>query len=58
MKKQTKLCPFKKQMKRSFPRNQRGNLDMVITERLDTCAGERCMAYNDGKCLRLARKEA
>ena len=31
---------------------------MEITERLGTCAGERCMAYNKGTCLRLAGKEA
>ena len=57
MKNQTKLCPFKKQLRRSFPPRKSGKLDMVITERLDTCAGERCMAYNGGKCLRLTRQE-
>jgi hypothetical protein len=58
MKKQIKLCPFKKKIKRCFPRDIHRNLDIVITERLDTCAGERCMAYSDGKCLRLSGKEA
>ena len=52
MKKQIKLCPFKKKIKRCFPRDIHRNLDIVITERLDTCAGERCMAY------RLSGKEA
>lgn len=58
MEKQIKLCPFKKQIKHSFPRDGNRKPCMILTERLDTCAGERCMAYSDGKCLRLSRKEA
>lgn len=58
MKNRTKLCPFKKQIKRSLRNNKYGKPDMEIAERLGTCVGERCMAYNEGKCLRLTRKEA
>lgn len=58
MDKQKKLCPFKKQLRRTFSRAKGGNPEMTITERFDTCEGDRCAAYKNGKCLRLSGKEA
>ena len=53
----TRLCPFKKQIKRTIRHGECGELDMIVSDRLGYCAGERCMAYKDGHCLRLESLE-
>ena len=53
----TRLCPFKKQIKRTIRRGKHGEPDITMSDRLDYCAGERCMAYKDGHCLRLESSE-
>lgn len=58
MENQKKLCPFKKQIKREFHRAGQRPADMVLKERLGYCAGERCMAYQKGRCLRLESEGA
>lgn len=52
-----RLCPFKKQIKRTFKCGKRGEPDIIASDRLGYCAGDRCMAYKDGHCLRLERLE-
>lgn len=57
MKNQTKkICPFKKQIERKIKRGKHGEPDVIMTERFDCCAGDRCMAYRGGKCARIAEK--
>ena len=34
-----------------------GEPDIIASDRLGYCAGDRCMAYKDGHCLRLERPE-
>ena len=51
-KQQKPLCPFKRIIERDYS-GQRGMTAM--REKLDVCAGDRCMAYQrkDGTCKRL-----
>lgn len=56
-KEKTRLCPFKKQIKKTFRRGKHGEPDMIVSDRLGYCAGERCMAYKDGRCLRIEKIE-
>lgn len=48
MKNDKKICPFKKTITMRVGRQ--------YSERFAQCAGERCMAYQDGKCLRLSKE--
>lgn len=52
-----RICPFKKQIKRTFKCRKHGEPDIIASDRLGYCAGDRCMAYKDGHCLRLERLE-
>ncbi len=48
--KKSRLCPYKKIIEQSY----NGLTGAYTTnERFAPCAGERCMAYNSGKCRRL-----
>lgn len=46
-----KICPFKKTVVRKF---RCGVLS--YSERFAGCAGEKCMAFKEGRCLRLESK--
>lgn len=47
-----KLCPFKKNIERSF---EKRSGKVTLQERFAPCAGEKCMAYDRyrGQCRRL-----
>ena len=57
MKDTRKLCPFKKEIGQKYGREQDGKLGHTAKERLGYCAGDKCMAYRDGRCLRLEKGE-
>lgn len=57
MKNKKKLCPFKKEIVQEYGWEKNGKRSHTIRERLGCCAGNKCMAYCDGSCLRLKRKE-
>lgn len=48
--KQKPLCPFKK-VAEKYHSSFTGKT--TTKERFDVCAGERCMAYHGGRCLRV-----
>lgn len=48
MKKETRLCPYKKGVKRN---------GMEVYDIFRKCEGENCMAYKDGNCLRLQSED-
>lgn len=52
-----RFCPFKKQIIRKIKRDRRMAIP-ELRERFEMCAGDRCMAYTGGRCLRLEGKEA
>lgn len=52
-----RFCPFKKQIIRKIKRDRRMAIP-ELHERFEMCAGDRCMAYTSGRCLRLEGKEA
>lgn len=53
-KEEKKLCPFKKTTDLEY---NGYNSKKTVHERFEVCAGERCMAYSKGKCLRLKTAE-
>lgn len=57
MKNERKLCPFKKEIGQRYGREKDGKLGHFVKERLGYCAGDKCMAYQNGRCLRLTSKE-
>ncbi len=57
MKNERKLCPFKKEIGQRYGREKDGKLGHFVKERLGYCAGDKCMAYQNGRCLRLTGKE-
>lgn len=48
--KQKPLCPFKKVVEKDYSHTTGKT---TIMERFDVCAGERCMAYQGNRCLRV-----
>ncbi len=57
METEKKFCPFKKQIKQATQRDGRGMIrTLLVSDRLGYCSGERCMAYKDGRCLRVEKK--
>lgn len=48
--KNKKFCPFKKTVTRKF---QNGVLS--YSDKFAECAGEKCMAFKNGQCLRLQK---
>lgn len=57
MDKETRFCPFKKEVTRTMKRGKSEELVTGYYDKFKRCAGEHCMAYQNGKCLRL-QKEA
>lgn len=57
MKNERKLCPFKKEIGQRYEWEKDGKLGHFVKERLGYCAGDKCMAYQNGRCLRLTGKE-
>lgn len=57
MKNERKLCPFKREIEQRYGREKGGKLGHFVKERLGYCAGDKCMAYQNGSCLRLTGKE-
>lgn len=57
MKNERRLCPFKKEIGQRYGREKDGKLSHFVKERLGYCAGDKCMAYQNGRCLRLTGKE-
>ena len=57
MKNERRLCPFKKEIGQRYGREKDGKLGHFVKERLGYCAGYKCMAYHNGRCLRLTGKE-
>lgn len=57
MKNERRLCPFKKEIGQRYGREKDGKLGHFAKERLGYCAGDKCMAYHNGRCLRLTGKE-
>lgn len=57
MKNERKLYPFKKEIGQRYGREKDGKLGHFVKERLGYCAGDKCMAYQNGRCLRLTGKE-
>lgn len=58
MNKEARFCPFKKEVARTMRRGKGGELVTGYYDKFKSCAGERCMAYKNGDCLRLSGKEA
>ena len=57
MKNERRLCPFKKEIGQRYGREKDGKLGHFVKERLGYCAGDKYMAYHNGRCLRLTGKE-
>lgn len=56
MDKETRFCPFKKEVVRTMERRKSGELAAGYYDKFKQCAGVRCMAYQNGKCLRLQKE--
>ncbi|WP_455619618.1 hypothetical protein [Eisenbergiella sp.] len=57
MDKETRFCPFKKEITRTMRRGKSGELEMEYYEKFKRCTGARCMAYDEGGCLKLTPRE-
>lgn len=53
--KETRFCPFKKEVTRTVRRGKEGELINGYYDKFKGCAGDRCMAYQGGECLRLQK---
>ena len=49
-----RLCPFRK---RVYSEYMRDPIRQIHKDKFAECAEGRCMAYRDGKCLRLEREQ-
>lgn len=57
MNKETRLCPFKKEVTRTMRRGKSGELETGYYDKFKRCAGSHCMAYNDGNCRKLLAQD-
>jgi hypothetical protein len=57
MSKETRFCPFRRVLTRQRTRIAENRAEENFKDRFGGCCGERCMAYRDGRCLRLEKKE-
>lgn len=52
-----RLCPFKRIFIRQHRRATQDAMQEVYKDKLGKCDGENCMAYKDGRCLRLEKSK-
>lgn len=52
-----KVCPFRKSISRIIKRTPDSVFSNKLVEEFCKCLGTRCMAFSNGTCLRLSKKE-
>lgn len=57
MSKETRFCPFRRVLTRQRTRITENRAEENFKDRFGVCCGKRRMAYRDGRCLRLEKKE-
>lgn len=58
MSKETRFCPFMRKLTREHWRTAQDRVAESYKDRFGKCIGEKCMAYENGRCKRLEREGA
>lgn len=56
MSKETRFCPFMRKLTREHWRTAQDRVAESYKDRFGKCIGEKCMAYENGRCKRLERE--
>lgn len=56
MSKETRFCPFMRKLTREHWRTAQNRAAESYKDRFGKCIGEKCMAYENGRCKRLERE--
>ena len=56
MSKETRFCPFMRKLTREHWRTAQDRVVESYKDRFGKCIGEKCMAYENGRCKRLERE--
>lgn len=58
MSKETRFCLFMRKLTREHWRTAQDRVTESYKDRFGKCIGEKCMAYENGRCKRLEREGA